>query len=315
MKIASTVCSIGTIDLNFTNGKADVEVTVGLSRSTYLQYKEAHIVNNTDGAQHELTVAFSFAGDLLEHQLQEYQKLEDEMTERDLLEHKIDETKNQLESTIFETENGVNRDFPDFFDPAEINKIKKDVQDIHEWFTNNEFDRFPLEEYQTRLDTLKGYLEPAREKAMKYNSIVDQMSPLKDKASELLTEVKTEPEHIDGGQKEALQKDIADFIEEVDKALATPKHEVMNFNPDEFTKRYNSLFSRKEALMKLPPKFQHAPEQKPSPKPTKIEHPDEAPETEQQEGDIPTLEDLLKQFWYHPTFYVVKGCQGLRHIR
>ena len=168
VKIASTVCSIGTIDLNFTNGKADVEVTVGLSRSTYLQYKEAHIVNNTDGAQHELTVAFSFAGDLLEHQLQEYQKLEDEMTERDLLEHKIDETKNQLESTIFETENGVNRDFPDFFDPAEINKIKKDVQDIHEWFSNNEFDRFPLEEYQTHLDTLKGYLEPAREKAMKY---------------------------------------------------------------------------------------------------------------------------------------------------
>ena len=305
VKIASTVCDIGTIDLNVTNGKADVEITLAISPSSYIQYKDAKVVENPD--QHEVNVSFAFAGDLLDHQLQGYQKLENDMAAQDNLETKIDDLKNQLESTIFETENGINRDFPDFFDPAEINKIKKDVKDIHDWFSENEFERKPLEEYQTRLDTLKGYLEPAREKAQNYQNLRDEMLPLKDKANDLLVEVKTEPERIDGGEKEALQKDISDFIEEVDKRLAEPKHVVPQYAAKEYIDRYNSLVQRRDSLKKLPPKVPEKPPQQP----TKVEHPDEQPTPQQQQqqqtgpqdNEIPSLEDLLDQFWYHPTFY------------
>ena len=326
IKIESTACPIGTIDLTLASGKADVEVTLGLSRSSYIHFKEAKVVS--EGEKPELTVSFSFAGEILEHQLEDLKNLEEEMSKCDENEKEIDVMKNNLESSIFEAENGINRDFPDFFDPAELIKFKKDLQDIHEWFSNNEFDRFPLEEYQSRVEAIKSVLEPAKERCLKYNAFNDAVLPLKDKANELLVAVKTDADRIDGGEKEALQKDIADFIEEVDKALAEPKHQELKYTPEEFEKRFDSLQSRKDSLQKLPTKAEvEQQKQQQSPKPTHIQTPDEEEEAqmqippneeqqqqqrqpkvehpqeegeeqhEEEENEYPTIDDLIRDFW------------------
>lgn len=306
VKIFSGVCEIGTLDINLDEKKADLDVSVSLSKSSIFEYVESAVVGeNPDKIVPQVT--FSVNGSISKEDLENYSKLEAEMTEKDNKEKAIDNARNDLESSIFEAEKAIERDFPNSFEPSELTKFKKDVQDIHDWFTENEFDRFPIEEYTNRLESIRKVLDPVKARANKYKTMFEEMTPLKDRANNCLDLVKTDADRVDDGEKEKLQKDIHDFLEELDKALNSPKYQDPTFSSKDFVDKMDKLEARKNALEKLPLK----PRPKPQAMPTKIEQPEsesndssnaenEDEEEEEEANDQPQI--IGRDFWGRPIY-------------
>lgn len=320
IKVFTECCQIGTIDVNLDGKKADVDITVALNESSMLEFKEAKI--SGDNSENVVpSVTFTINGDISSENLDLYSKLEEEMTEKDNKEKQIDNARNDLESMIFEAENGINRDFPNSFEPSELTKFKKDVQDIHDWFTENEFDRLPIEEYNTRLDTIKKTLEPVKERANKYKKLFEDMVPLKDRANTCLDLVKTDADRVDHGEKEKLQKDLQDYLEELDKAMNSPLYVDPTFSSKDFIDKMEGLEKRKDTLERLPLK----PRPQPQAVPTKIEQPesessgsneennDEEEEEEEEQNQQPTI--IGRDFWGRPIYGTVPRQQPKKQIK
>lgn len=163
-----------------------------------------------------------------------FRKEEKELEIRDNLEDKIDDTRNELESTIFEAENGLNRDFPEYFEPENLEESKKKIADIHEWFSNNEFDRLPLKEYQERLEAVRNIAEPAIKRFKTFKKIFDMENSIKSKAPLLLEKLNAFVEKSKNDSialvRDELQVFVTKFEENIEKVKTMKKYE----NPDFF---------------------------------------------------------------------------------
>lgn len=255
---------VGTLELDYGNENVTVEVEVRLSISNVFSVYAARVIAEEGKPVPEGKFTYKAEFEISEEDLAKFKELEAKMTANDAKECAIDEAKNNLESLIFEAKNGLNRDFPDNFDPQQLNKYKKDVQDIEDWFSEHEFDRFPNEEYKTRIDAIESFFRPAQNRFKLFRALMDEVAPLKDRASELQTLLKTQPDRIDGGEKEALLKEVNDFIECVSKAMSEPKFEDPTFKAEQYISRLKTIESRLSALSNLPLKPAPEPQKKPT---------------------------------------------------
>jgi hypothetical protein len=57
-------------------------------------------------------------------------QVEEEMVKKDEYEQEIDIIRNELETFIFRLQNGLTRDFPEYFDPSKIEEFKGTVSHI-----------------------------------------------------------------------------------------------------------------------------------------------------------------------------------------
>ena len=164
-------------------------------------------------------------------QISKFQAEEKQMFNRDKQEQEIDNTRNELESYIFKMESGINRDFPEYFDPAKKDEYLKKVEEVQMWFSENEFDRLPLNEYQKELRILKEFGEPALNRRKARFEIPNTIADLIHRAEAEKTKLDTKDEkfsHITQEERDGVRKLADEYIawikqkqEEVEKA---PKH-------------------------------------------------------------------------------------------
>lgn len=166
--------------------------------------------------------------------IEKYKKEEKELENQDNLENKIDETRNELESTIFEAENGLNRDFPECFEPEKLEDNKKLISQIHEWFTDNEFDRLPLKDYQERLETIRKIAEPAIKRFKTFKKIFDMENSLKSKAPLLLEKLKEFAEKSKNDSVALVRDEFQVFMNKFDENFEKVKKMNRFENPDFF---------------------------------------------------------------------------------
>ncbi|EAY06355.1 dnaK protein [Trichomonas vaginalis G3] len=202
------------------------------------------------------TPAFGLSDKVIE----ELKKIEIDMEKKDILEEKIDFAKNDLESYIFRMMNGMDRDFPEYFDPKTKDADRAKVDEVQAWFSDNEFDRLPLVEYEKQIGILHAFGEPALrrkdlfagvhrivstyqdrkeaairrldQKDEKFSHITEkERKPIRDELNaygdwlkQRQADCETAPKHLDPPlTSNAAESRIANLEEKVQKLLCKPK--------------------------------------------------------------------------------------------
>ncbi|OHS95451.1 dnaK protein [Tritrichomonas foetus] len=208
---------------------------VQMTQSSTIQFIEA--VYEVNGEQKQAKLTFKPLIGLSSSQIQKFRAEEAEMEAKDLIEEKIDSTRNELESFIFKAENGFIRDFPECFNPETLEDCKKTVSEIHEWFTENEFERLPLNEYQSRLDKIKTLTNPAMLRSKAFKKIFDMENTLKSRATSIVEKLQKYAELSKDDKITLIRDEFQQFMTKLDGNLEKVKN--MNrfedpvFNVDE----------------------------------------------------------------------------------
>ena len=194
----------------------DVKIRVRLTQSSTIEVLDAAMVEKEGDKDKETSIKFNveYKYGLSESQINTFIREEHKLTAADEYEEKIDDTRNELESYIYKSKGGIERDFPECFNEEETGKTKSLIQEIHGWFEEHEFERLPLKEYETRLKKLKDAAEPAITRANFYKT------ELKERADNIKTRISETLEAIEKNKK--LKKDKKK--EYLDKAKAYLNH-------------------------------------------------------------------------------------------
>jgi hypothetical protein len=195
------------------------------------------------------------------------------MAKADALEERIDETRNELESYIFYIQNGIERDFPEFFDSSKIAEYKQKLTNVSTWFSDNEFDRLPIDDYTAKLQILKEFGEPALGRRRTLQQLPTKVQELKDRASKASSRLASKDErhsHITSEEREPLQKEISDYVSSVEAeakaAESKPKHLPISFDFGGFERKATALETKVTTLLGKakppPPKPEPKPEEK-----------------------------------------------------
>jgi hypothetical protein len=192
-------------------------------------------------------------------ELAAFHKQESEMRRRDELEGKIDTARNELESYIFQMQNGLTRDFPECFDPAQVPQYQSKVNEVSIWFSDNEFDRLTLQEYEAKLKVLTDFGEPALRRRRTLQQLPDKVAELKDRASKAgsrLASTKEQHNHITAEEKAPLFDDLAKYSTRLDAELKAaedaPKFKECIFDFGKAERDVATLDSRVTGLLGKP---------------------------------------------------------------
>ena len=186
-------------------------------------------------------------------------KLDADIVKRNEEAELIITTKNNLESYIYNLESSMTRDYPEYFDPAKIEEYKQKVQEVHDWFSDNEYEDLPLKEWIDHLNTLKLIGdEPANFRKLRIQ-IPHQIADFKSRKDVLIKKLDSKEEkyaHIKEEERKPLRDDIQTFTNLLEKKEAeiekTPKYKKPIFSKSEMETNISSLERRVTALMNKP---------------------------------------------------------------
>lgn len=209
---------------------AEIFIRVKMTQSSTFEvvgifYKDK--ANNDEEKTVDSTVIYKYG--LSDADIQKYYKEELELSQKDEYENKVDETRNELESFIFKSEHGLQRDFPECFDPSQIQSVKDTVQKVHNWFSEHEFDRLELNEYKKRLDELKSHINPAIQRSIFWKQVKDNGNALKDRATALLDKIKNTK--LPNDKKKEISEKAKKFVDDFSKLLENASHMKEHDNP------------------------------------------------------------------------------------
>jgi heat shock protein 4 len=146
--------------------------------------------------------------------INELKAAEKEMSIKDEHEQKIDDAKNELETYIFRMYNGLTRDFPQYFDPTKKETFLKKVNEIQNWFNENEFDRLTLQEYENKLGALKEFGDEAIARKESREKLPVVIKKFEEQAEELIKRLNTKNskfEHITKEERFPAKKAVEKF--------------------------------------------------------------------------------------------------------
>jgi len=253
IKIVANNEQIGIIEIK-TGSEADVCIKFSIGLSLLLNFHNVTFA----GTDNVIESCFHYNNEYTDEILQSFKKTEDEMSQNDEAQLLIDQIRNELEAAIFEAERGINKDFAECFDPSNIENYKKEIDDIHRWYEENEFERLSIDEYKTKIETIKKILEPAKQRSTIYKTLTEEISPFKERAKTLLDNVAKDPKIPNSDLREALKRDIQMYLENQDKALKAEKYSEPTFSSGHFAENFRQLEERYEELKKLPPPKQES---------------------------------------------------------
>ena len=175
------------------NDSINIQIRVNLTQSSTVQVLGAFLVDQSSNVEIPFTCHYTYG--LSEAQINQFQAQELQLAQKDEYENKVDETRNELESYIFQTERGIEREFPDCFVPEEKEKTQNLIKTIHSWFEEHEFERLPLKEYETKLKDLQDAAAPAIQRFTFYKK------ELNEKADAILQRIQNKIEEIQNNDK------------------------------------------------------------------------------------------------------------------
>lgn len=195
------------------------KLRVRLDESGIIDVKEATYsppLESEEKSQQEVkaSVSYQHVFGLSPEEIEQYKKIEEKWHQEDLKEEQIDIAKNELESYIFQMENSINRDFPEYFDPSAIPDHKSKLNEIHAWFEENEFERLELKDYKTRLFALKSFGDPAikrKEFRERFPSIIGTMTNRANIINELIQSQDPKYNHISQEERQPVIDSLIEF--------------------------------------------------------------------------------------------------------
>jgi hypothetical protein len=204
-------------------------------------------------------------------ELSEFHKQEGEMRRRDELEEKIDSARNELEGYIFQMQNGLTRDFPEYFDPAKVRDYQRKVDEVSAWFSDNEVDRLTLQEYKAKLKVLTDFGEPALRRRRAMQQLPEKVAELKDRASKARSRLASTAErhsHITAEERAPLFDDLAKYSARLDAEMKAaedaPRFKEHTFDFGKAGRDIAALEARVEVVLGKP---KPPPPKLPEPKP------------------------------------------------
>lgn len=139
-------------------------------------------------------------------EIERFKEIEEKQSLQDKLELEIDNAKNELESLIFASQNelkSINQ-----IDSKYHQQLIDKVNSIHCWFSDNEFERLNLNEYQTKIKELNEIMNQLKKLPSKQSNS-KQSQPKKivnnNKSKELQQKTKTNENHA---KKEGKQEEM-----------------------------------------------------------------------------------------------------------
>ena len=151
---------------------------------------------------------------LTEQEIEAIKKLEVEFDEADLAEEKIDITKNQLQSEYF-TFLSLLRDNESLIPDEDYKNAESKTKEIMMWYDENDFDRLPIAEYESRIKILQDLKTPIKERINKLQAIKDKLPVLLKRLNTVINGSKDYPEI----NKEATSQ--LDRINEISNSIKT----------------------------------------------------------------------------------------------
>ncbi|KAK8837310.1 hypothetical protein M9Y10_036741 [Tritrichomonas musculus] len=180
-----------------------------------------------------------------------FQKVEKEQSLQDELQLEIDNTKNDLESLIFSTENEIKAIKEEEEETKEeVENMKKNLESIHNWFEENEFERLTLEEYKSKINEIN-QIRKGIENHKKYEEKKKQLLVIKEKLNSSLDEVKKDTERLQLEESISLQKEIPKEIEKVDEVMKLSKEDVISIDLSDLEKEVKEVENKVKALKQI----------------------------------------------------------------
>jgi hypothetical protein len=200
------------------------------------------------------------------------------MRQRDDLEDRIDQSRNELESYIFQLQNGLDRDFPEFFDPEKVAEYGAKLAEVNGWFQEHEFERLGLTDYEGKLAVLKRFGEPARQRRLVLQQLPATIADLKERAAAARSRLASTDErhaHITAEERAPLIDEIEKYMAALDAdakaAEEAPKFRDCAFNEPKAQRDVAALEDKVTAMLGRP---------KPKPKPKEEAGTDATPDAE-----------------------------------
>jgi molecular chaperone DnaK (HSP70) len=117
--------------------------------------------------------------------IEELKRIEEEMTANDRYEVEIDNMRNQLEGLVFQLENAMERDCPQYFAVTH----QTELREIRDWIEANDGNRIEKVEYRQRIDALMAVWDDAMKLKAQYEAIDRRVPELKRVADEVLGKI------------------------------------------------------------------------------------------------------------------------------
>ena len=252
IKIISNEKTILNIELETgIENEVDVTLRLRLNQSGVIEIDSAKYKAEND-EEIPVNVTVNIPNEFSKEEIEEYQKLEKEMSDNDELKEKIDNIKNDIESDIFKLD-VLLRDSTDYFEPnEELESTRSKKDEIQNWFYDNEFNQLTLEEYEEKYKAIHDLITPIEEKKKKYQDLSGTIDKMKGKLNELLISVQKDEIHQEDPDSKSLQEDLTKAISDLDALLTKPKYSEIGFDEDkakndisDFEKKVEELKNKK----------------------------------------------------------------------
>jgi hypothetical protein len=255
---------IGTIKLTTgLDSVVSVKVRIVLTRDAIIEVTSA-TRRTADSAESSDSVPVPFmysrAFGLPSDAVRALQDEETMMRAQDEYEERVDITRNELESYLFTLQAGVSGDLSPFFTEEELAKAQIVVARVAEWFSENEFERRPAEEYGNALRSLRECGDAAIQRKRLHESLPEILRGFGDRGKKLITVV----EASEATNKAPLIADINGFVGRVEaqlkEVLEVPPWIMPTGDTKAEEERLRALEKRAKKLMTPKPQPPPAPE-------------------------------------------------------
>jgi molecular chaperone DnaK (HSP70) len=239
---------IGTLKIE-TGSEEEIEISVKF-RVTVSSIVEIEAVVGGDD-NHALSYTAEWIGQVTDEQFQAMQEVESMMEAADRAEQLIDETKNSLESALFGL-NDILREGPEFFTPEEKENAEKLAAEIQLWHDENEFDRLPVEEYQSRLEKLTAVSEPITARKRARVSTLEKTQAITQRIATIEKGLKEDTQHATDPEQEAIRTELKRISEAVAGYTARSPQDDSPFDIAALEKEVDEAATRQTKLKAKP---------------------------------------------------------------
>ncbi|KAH0795216.1 dnaK protein [Histomonas meleagridis] len=249
VKLRSNGEEIIHIELN-TNVEKEVDVIlrIKLNQSSIIEIECAKY-KEENGTEIPVEIKATIPEMLTKEKLEEYQKLEAEMSESDLNEEKIDDIRNELESKIFNLQSII-KDSKDYIEPNEkLPEIQKQLEDIQNWYSENEFDRLPINEYETKLNLIIDLIKPINAHINKYNETIEKIPNIQSKLEKILKTIEEDKSNLDDNDLVQIRDEITSNINKLKETLNTPKYNEIDFDENSYNEKIKEFETKSKEII------------------------------------------------------------------
>ena len=229
---------IGKLDIDANNQEeTEVEVLVSIDSFGIIRVENVAFKNGK-----KCMFSYTSQKSLSEEEISKYSKIEEIQDKQDKMEIEIDNTKNELESLIFTTENELKT--------IKNEEFQKKLESVHNWFDEHEFERMSLNEYESKVAEIKS-IKSELNKSHEYENKKTKLAEIKQNLSKSLQSVKSDTERNQMEESLSLQSEMSKLISLIDEKMKLDKEELIQTDIDNLLKESLNIEEKVKKLSQI----------------------------------------------------------------